>query len=426
MHQCFYLDGEHYTSLNRLVKGKLSAPNDILILVKKTSIYIHIPFCERRCRYCDFNTYSGIDYLMQDYVKAVCREIKWMGSYCPEDVLIHTIYFGGGTPSLLPIELSEQILNQIHQNFHLASTPEITLEANPGTIDFEKIKGYHQFGVNRLSLGAQSFNDQELKLLGRIHNIQQIIEGVELARRAGFSQINLDLMFGLPDQSINDWEKTLFAALQLDVEHLSLYGLTIEPGTVFGEWLKKGKISDIDDDLAADCYELACDLLDQNHYEHYEISNWAKRDTEGNLLTCRHNLQYWKNLPYFGFGAGAHGFFNNMRIANVYHPDVYIKKINQGYPLEFPLSPATIESHYVTKSEEMNDTLMLGLRLLIEGVGVNDFYQRFGKDLTLIFGDKIQELINKGLLEWVEAEQKRLRLTPRAYLLGNLVFREFV
>ncbi|MGB9668779.1 MAG: radical SAM family heme chaperone HemW, partial [Anaerolineales bacterium] len=327
MHQCIFVDGEHYTSLNRLVKGKFLVPNDILILMNPTSIYIHIPFCEKRCYYCDFNTYSGIDYLMEDYVNALCCEIKWMGSVCPEDILVHTIYFGGGTPSLLPIKLSEQILSQIQKEFHLTSKPEITIEANPGTIDFEKIKGYRNLGINRLSFGAQSFNERELQLLGRIHNTQQIIEGVELARKAGFSQINLDLMFGLPNQSFDDWKKSLCSALQLDVEHLSLYGLTIETGTVFGEWLKQGKISNIDEDQAADCYDLACDLLDQNHFEHYEISNWAKRDGDGRLLTCRHNLQYWKNLPYLGFGAGAHAFFNNLRIANVNHPYEYIKKI---------------------------------------------------------------------------------------------------
>lgn len=363
---------------------------------------------------------------MEDYVKALCSEIGWVGAHCPEDVLIHTIYFGGGTPSLLPVRLSEQILIQIHKNFRLSDNLEITMEANPGTIDFEKIKSYHKLGINRLSLGAQSFDERELILLGRIHNKKQIIEGVELARKAGFTQINVDLIYGLPNQSLHTWKKNLLSAQELNVDHLSLYGLTIEPSTVFGEWLKQGKISNVDEDFAADCYDLACEILEQNHFAHYEISNWAKRDNEGNLLACRNNLQYWKNLPYLGFGAGAHGFFNNMRIANINHPHEYIKKMNQTKLEELPFSPAVIETHLVTKTEEMNDTLMLGLRLLIDGVGMNEFFERFGEDLKLVFGDKIEKLMNQGLLEWVEIGQKRLRLTRQAYLLGNLVFREFV
>ncbi len=401
-------------------------PNDILILVNNTSIYIHIPFCEKRCHYCDFNTYSGLDYLVKDYINALCQEIDLIGSVCPKDFLIHTIYFGGGTPSILPVEFIEQILNHIRINFRLADQIEISLEANPGTIDLQKFISYRQLGINRLSLGAQSFDERELALLGRIHSKDDIIHAVEWGRKAGFSQINLDLIFGLPGQHLNNWEKNLLSALKLDVEHLSLYGLTIEPGTIFSEWLKAGKINDISDDFQADCYDLAGELLAQNQYEHYEISNWGKRNEQGKILSCRHNEQYWRNLPYIGFGAGAHGFVNKLRIANVLHPRAYIQQLKNLRSLEFPYSPATIESRSISKIEEMNETLMLGLRLLIEGVGWSDFYQRFDEDINRVFGKKIQALIDNGLLEWVETDQKRLRLTRKAYLLGNIVFREFV
>lgn len=401
-------------------------PNDILILVNNTSIYIHIPFCEKRCHYCDFNTYSGLDYLVKDYINALCQEIDWIGSVCPKDFRISTIYFGGGTPSTLPVEFIEKILKHIEINFRLADQIEISLEANPGTIDLQKLRNYRQLGINRLSLGAQSFDDRELALLGRIHNKADIVHAVEWGREAGFSQINLDLIFGIPGQNLENWEKNLLSAMKLDVEHLSLYGLTIEPGTIFAEWVKVGKITDTNDDFLADCYDLACELLAQNHYEHYEISNWGKRDEQGKLLACRHNEQYWRNLPYFGFGAGAHGFVHKLRIANVLHPHAYIQKMKNLRTLEFPYSPATAESHSISKIEEMNETLMLGLRLLIEGVGWSDFYQRFGEDINLVFGEKIHALINKGLLEWVESDQKRLRLTRKAYFLGNIVFREFV
>ncbi len=426
MHHWFDLDGKHYTSLKRLVQGRLSLPNDILILMNYTSIYIHIPFCKRRCYYCDFNTYSGMDYLIEDYVEALCHEIELVGGLSSQKDVIHTIYFGGGTPSLLKLNLIEKIINKLKKSFSFSESVEVSIEANPGTLDFEKAKAYQEMGINRVSIGAQSLNEEELQLLGRIHNVNDIFQAVDWFHKAGLDNLNLDLIFGLPGQTMDKWEKTITAAQYFEPTHFSLYCLTIEPGTKFNHWLTDGKISPGDDDFAADCYDLACELLGGRGYEHYEISNWAKCDQNNELLICRHNEQYWENLPYYGFGAGAHGFIQNMRIANIPNPKDYITKMNISLFNNYSISPTTIGTHFVNKIEEMNDTLMLGLRLLIEGVGENNFRERFGLEINDLYGEKINSLIKKGLLEWVELDQKRVRLTKNAYFLGNIVFREFV
>ncbi|MGB9669413.1 MAG: radical SAM family heme chaperone HemW, partial [Anaerolineales bacterium] len=341
-------------------------------------------------------------------------------------VMIHSIYFGGGTPSILDLIVLENIINTIYKTFTIDENVEINLECNPGTVDLHKLDNYKAFGINRLSFGAQSFDDSELALLGRIHNAKDIFDVVAWARRAGFENVSLDLIFGLPNQKLETWLNSLKNAVTLQLEHLSLYGLTIEEGTKLREWIKLGKLADIDDDFAADCYEEAQTLLEKSHYVHYEISNWAKKGADENIFTCRHNQQYWRNLPYYGFGAGAHGFIHNLRIANVLHPKDYIERLKKLENYEYPLSPATNYKHPVEKEEEMNDTLMLGLRLLIEGVSLEEFRKRFEVDLFEQFGTKINKLISRGLVELVEDDQQRIRLTKKAYFIGNIVFREFV
>ncbi|MCX8063369.1 MAG: radical SAM family heme chaperone HemW, partial [Anaerolineales bacterium] len=285
----------------------------------KVSVYLHFPFCVQRCSYCDFNTYSGLDELIPLYVQSLCKEIEFIGENLPEAYYkkIHTLYFGGGTPSLLSAEALERILVSLEQNFGFGDNIEISLEANPGTLSLEKLRAYVSLGINRISLGFQSANEHELRLLGRVHSVADVVQSVELSRSVGISNINLDLIYGLPAQTLIDWTNSLETALSLGVEHLSLYSLTVEDDTSLQEWIQMGLYPRPDTDLAADCYELARDMLSNAGYLHYEISNWAKL-RDGNIAyVCQHNLQYWKNAEYFGLGAGAHGFVYGLRLANV-------------------------------------------------------------------------------------------------------------
>ncbi len=391
------------------------------------SVYLHIPFCTHRCSYCDFNTYAGLENLISDYVRALCREIEILGENLPDSYRnkVHTIYFGGGTPSLLSPEQIKAVLTSLKHEFGFDANLEISLEANPGTLSLAKVQAYKDLGVNRLSIGFQTANERELQLLGRIHTLGDVVQAVNIARLAGIRNLNLDLIYGLPQQTLKDWENSLQIALSLEVEHLSLYSLTIEEETLMEEWIRKGELTYPDSDLGADCYELACELLAKASYVHYEISNWAKPTDKGHNF-CRHNLQYWKNRDYVGIGAGAHGFISGFRLSNVLHPAHYIQKMKTPLQNAFPFTPATVNAHRVDSEEEMRDTVLLGLRLTQDGVGEEDFYQRFGKRLSDVFPVEIDRLLKKGLVEWIETDQPRLRLTRFGQLLGNQAFLEFV
>ena len=291
-------------------------------------------------------------------------------------------------------------------------------------------------GFNRLSLGVQSFHPDELHQLERIHDPFDVLKAVNSARRAGFENLNLDLIYGLPEQTLSRWQTSLRRAVDLNPEHLSLYALTIERGTPFGRWAAHGLLPIPDPDLAADMLEAASDYLGGQGYEQYEISNWSKPGFQ-----CRHNLQYWRNQPYLGFGAGAHGCANGLRISNVLRIKTYIEHLSPNYPfpissyLPFPLSPATVSRTLITPFVEMQETLMLGLRLTGAGVSPQIFRSRFGRDLKEVFGKEIDELVGLGLLEWSlasapssagEGQGVRVRLTPRGRQLGNQVFMRFV
>lgn len=396
--------------------------------IMKVSIYLHFPFCVKRCSYCDFNTYAGLDDLIPLYVQSLCKEIEILGKTLPEAYYqqIHTLYFGGGTPSLLSAAQLEQILVSLEQNFGFGDNLEISLEANPGTLSSEKLQAYVSLGINRLSLGFQSANERELQLLGRSHTLEDVFQSVELARMVGIQNLNLDLIYGLPAQTLEDWRNSLQIALSLDVEHLSLYSLTVEDGTVLQKWIQSGGLPQPDPDFAADCYELARNMLADAGYLHYEISNWAKIRGARQACVCRHNLQYWKNGEYFGFGAGAHGFVHGFRLANEAHPLSYIQAMITGEAQPFPLSPASTLVERVSIDTEMKDTVLLGLRLVEEGVGEEEFLYRFGKSLSEVFSKEINRLVRKGLVEWIETDQRRLRLTRKGQLLGNQAFLEFV
>ncbi len=298
------------------------------------------------------------------------------------------------------------------------------MEANPGTVNAEKLKGYHSSGVNRLSFGVQSFQPDELILLERIHTVHDVSEAVAWARTAGFDNLSLDLIYGLPGQSLASWQNTLEQALVLHPEHLSLYALTVEEGTPLFEQVQSGAVSTPDDDLAAEMYLQAEITLSAAGFLQYEISNWAAT-RNGKLLSSRHNLQYWLNEPYFGFGAGAHGCVSGYRLANVADIPTYIQFMASQNNSQFPLSAATDSKQKIDTLTEMNETMMLSLRLTEMGISQERFLNRYGKRIEDFFSEPVSRLIQQGLLIW-NKEEEILHLTGRGRLLGNRVFREFV
>ncbi len=398
-----------------------------------TSVYLHIPFCLHRCGYCDFNTYAGLDGLIPQYVGALCAEIDIVaaaGAAGGVRMPVHTVFFGGGTPSLLTAGELQKILSALQTGFDLLPNAEISLEANPGTLQLPYLKDLRHLGVNRLSLGVQSANPQELRLLERQHDYADVIQSVSWARQAGFTNLNLDLIFGLPSQSLISWQRTLELALGLHPEHFSLYALTLEHGTPLEHWARRGLVNEPDPDLAADMYEWAADYLAQAGYVQYEISNWAIR-RDGELLACRHNLQYWRGLPYLGLGAGAHGYAAHQRTANVLAPAAYIQRCLQpveesAHRREFPGTPATQTLTHVDRQAEIGETMMMGLRLVEEGISDASFNERFGQTLRQTFDSQIERLTRLGLLEWAGQDESILRLSKRGRLLGNQVFMEFI
>ncbi len=395
------------------------------------SLYLHIPFCRHRCGYCDFNTYAGLDALIPQYVTALCAEISYLGERLEAPPEVHTVFLGGGTPSLLPLPQMEQLMAALNRNFAIHPQAEISLEANPGTVSHDYLQGLHSLGFNRLSLGMQSANPQELRLLEREHGYPEVIQAVSAARRAGFDNLNIDLIFGLPYQELDSWRRSLELALGLQPEHVSLYALTLEHGTPLGRWAERGLLREPDPDVAADMYEWAMQRLEDAGYAQYEISNWAQT-RQGELLACRHNLQYWRNLPYLGLGAGAHGYAGGLRSVVVLSPAAYIQRClsaelhSADLPWVFPITPATQSFQQVDREAEIGETMMTGLRLVEEGVSDAAFRQRFGESLREVFPAQIERLLRLGLLEWAGEEGDCLRLTRRGRLLGNQVFVEFI
>jgi oxygen-independent coproporphyrinogen-3 oxidase len=398
------------------------------------SLYIHIPFCSQRCGYCDFNTYAGLEDLIPAYTSALCAEIDFIGAQQQEPILVHTIFFGGGTPSLMPVIGINQILAALRRRFAVSQDAEISLEANPGGLMQEYLEGLRAAGINRLSIGMQSVHPGELRMLERQHDYPDVIRAVTQARRAGFEDLNLDLIFGSPEQSLDSWQRSLELALGLHPEHFALYALTIEPETPFGAWARRGLLSVPNPDLAAEMYEWSRQRLKEESYTQYEISNWA-RDEEGGQSwgnpppACRHNLQYWRNRPYLGIGAGAHGYAAGVRTANLRSPGAYIQRLTHPEVMEklpFPVTPATEESVTIDREMEISETMMMGLRLTREGVSVSAFHKRFGEELEAVFGAQIERLSAYGLLEWFDEGESRLRLTKQGRLLGNQVFLEFL
>lgn len=396
------------------------------------SLYLHIPFCRHRCSYCDFNTYAGLESSIESYVHALCAEAEILAEKADRRLLVHSVFFGGGTPSLLSPTQLRQILNVLARCYQLTRDIEITLEANPETLSGDYLKELYASGVNRLSIGMQSARPDELRLLERGHDYFTVKAAVQHARRAGFTNIILDLIFGLPGQTLENWQQSLQLAVSLDPDHLSLYCLTLEHGTPLASWVARGLLPEPDADLAADMYEWSAAFLLERGYRQYEISNWAKGDGMGGMRACRHNLQYWRCLPYLGLGAGAHGFAGGFRTVNVRSPQAYIQRLPEGSlevwcrENDFPRSPATVETLAIDQFTEMNEMMLMGLRLTEEGVSRREFYDRFGRQLEEVYGEVIAKLEREGLVHFAPPDFDRLRLSPRGRLLGNRVFIHFV
>ncbi len=373
-------------------------------------IYIHIPFCERKCPYCDFNTYAGMQDLYERFARALATDIRREGDRRGRPRAL-TVFLGGGTPTVLSPHHLALILEAVRESFGLDKGAEITSEANPGTVDRARFQALREMGVTRLSLGAQSFHEEELRFLGRIHGVADIYRAVESARAAGFDNLNLDLIYGLPDQPLEYWERSLREAVALAPEHLSCYALTVEEGTPLARWVAEGRVPSTDDDLQAEMYARTQEYLTAAGYEHYEISNWARPGR-----ACQHNLIYWRNEPYLGFGPGAHSYDGRRRWWTVRSPQEYISRVERGESTE-------AGQETITRETAMAETMMLGLRLLQEGVRRPRFHQRFGVDPLDVYGEVVRRLEALGLLE---VDEVRLRLRPRAYAVANQVMMEFL
>lgn len=379
-------------------------------LLETASLYLHIPFCHTRCHYCDFNTYAGMLPLREPYVRALLTEIVLAGKMAQHadgtPRRSRTIFFGGGTPSLLSVSQITRLLNTCFNNFAVDEQAEITLEANPGTLDQEQLKGIRAAGINRLSMGAQSFDAELLKTLGRIHSPDEITQAFHYARAAGFTSINLDFMFGLPGQTMQHWRDTLERALDLHPDHFSLYSLIIEEGTPFFDWTHEGRLTPGDEDLCADMYEYADELLHHAGYINYEISNWTLPGKHS-----RHNLTYWQNLPYIGMGAGASSNFGGKRFSRTRTPLEYIKLLKTQQLVE-------IDSEIIEREQAMSETAFLALRTAM-GLHLPSFEQRFSQPFAQFVGDRLRVVEEAGLLE---QDHEWLRLSKRGRLLGNEVF----
>jgi len=381
-------------------------------------VYVHIPFCRAKCAYCDFNSFADLDALYRPYVEALLLELRLRAEQLSHPA-VDTIYIGGGTPTVLPASELDRILASCHQELAVTPNLEVTVEANPGTLSHQKLRTLRHAGVNRLSLGAQSFSDDNLRMLGRIHTSDQISTAIAMARSAGLTNVSLDLIYGLPNQTLTAWSLDLDRALALRPQHLSLYALSVEDGTPLAQRISARQLPSPDPDLAADMYALAEECLQASGYVHYELSNWAlpaPDQAHGYVpgFACRHNLKYWRVEPYLGLGAGAHSCLKNHRCANVGHPRDYIGRLNAG------ISPVDLDQE-IGSQEWMAETMILGLRLM-EGVRFADFHHRHGQAMHSQYGAELAELQGLALLD---ADESHVFLTARGRLLANQVFVRF-
>ena len=369
-----------------------------------TSLYIHIPFCERKCLYCDFYSVTDTE-RVEDFLGALAQEIA-LQKYRSGEVVFGTVFFGGGTPSLQTPAQVERILSELHTAFRIAPDAEITLEANPGTVTGEKLRAFSSLGINRLSIGIQSFHDHDLKALGRIHDRAEAFRCVDLARAAGFDNISLDLIYSIPEQTLAEWEDNLRIAVDLAPQHIAAYSLIVEDGTPLAQMVGAGEVRMNSTDLEAEMYERAMERLGAHGYEHYEVSNYALPG-----FRCRHNGNYWSHIDYLGFGPSAHSFWkgsdgtSGRRWWNVADLSTYLDRLKGG------ILPVDSEEQVGLK-EMLNERIFLGLRS--SGVDLSELRRDLGYDLKTKQAGTVQRLL-EGQMALLDGDA--LRLTPKGFLL---------
>lgn len=384
------------------------------------SIYLHIPFCTTKCTYCSFNAYVKLENLIPRFVTALCKEIAFLGRANPYPT-VRTIFFGGGTPSLLSPEQLETILTQLQDNFNLSGQCEISMEANPDDLDRSYLRAIYQLGINRLSIGMQSAHAGELKLFARRHTQNGLLTAFSTAREAGFDNLSLDLMYGFPTQTMDTWQETLNIATHLKPQHISLYALGLEDHTPMDDWVRRGHHAMPEDDYIAAMYDYASDYLHTKGYSQYEISNWSKSGYE-----CQHNMQYWLNQPYIGLGPGAHGYAGGHRYSTMLSAKQYVESfddVQAYYPCEFPWTPAVTELHRVGRQAEIDDTIITTLRLTQRGIIFSEFLSRFRVSFLDMYKSQIDQLIGHNL---VVLDDVSIKLTRKGRFLSNYVFRELL
>ena len=382
---------------------------------KELEIYIHIPFCVKKCAYCDFLSGPQDKETIERYVSRLLKEIQVHASKqkFTLDYEVTTIFLGGGTPSVLEANQIQRIFEMLKNSFKISKDAEITIEANPGTVTVEKLEAYKQCGINRISFGLQSTNNEELKLLGRIHTYEEFLESYQLARACGFENINVDLISAIPKQTVASWEETLSTVIALNPEHISAYSLIVEEGTPFAKLYGEGCPGEHDlprEEEERVIYYRTEELLEKVGYHRYEISNYAKKGKE-----CRHNLGYWERKDYLGIGLGAASLINNVRYKNTDDLLYYMEHSSD-------LSAIQENVEKLSLQEQMEEFMFLGLRKM-EGVSVTEFKNTFGKTMEECYGEQIQKLKEQGLLEQKDG---RLMLTRPGIDVSNYVFGEFV
>ena len=370
---------------------------------QKIGIYVHIPFCKQKCLYCDFVSFEGIIERVEKYIEILKQEILENAKKA-ENYIVTTIYMGGGTPSYIESKFIVDILETIKKNYTIKKDAEITIEVNPGTVTKEKLEDYKRVGINRLSIGLQSTNNEILKEIGRIHTYEDFLETYKLVKKVGFQNINVDLMLALPKQTYKDLQKSLEQVIKLSPKHISLYSLILEKGTKLEKLVEQESIILPEEEIERKMYWDTKKVLEDNGYIHYEISNFAKEGYES-----KHNLNCWNQEPYLGFGISAHSYYNKTRYSNVANLNKYGVQPKIIYEIQ-------------SKQDEQKEYMMLGLRK-ISGVSISDFKNKFIQNPIYLFRKELDKLVKENLLE---IDEDRIKLTNRGLDLANLVWEEFV
>lgn len=381
--------------------------------MKNLGIYIHIPFCKKKCDYCDFVSYTQNEEIQNKYVDCLLKTIEQVTSKLKlDDYIVNTIYFGGGTPSYINSKNIIEIMKKIQSKFQIAENPEITIEINPGTISEDKLLDYKNCSINRISIGCQAIQENLLKMLGRIHNYEEFLNTYKLVQKTGFENINVDLMLGLPNQTLEDIENSVKEILKLNPNHLSVYSLIIEEGTEIEKRVSKGELILPEEDIERKMYKKVKEILESRNYIHYEISNFAKKGFES-----KHNMACWNQEEYLGFGLASHSYFNNKRFSNIEKIDEFISNIeNEKYDKNI------IIHEMQSEEEKKKEYMLLGLRKLA-GVSISEFEQKFRINPLFYFRFEISKLEEQG---FIEVDLDNIKLTNKGLDFANLVWEEFV